>query len=206
MKTNHHASRAVWTLIDQGIASLGNFLTYIILARQLVPVEYGTFALLIGAFLALQILPSTILFYPLSLRLQQTSGPARNSILRTNLILVIIFLVPLTAVLALTLLALDRGDLIPAAVACSVAWQIQEGTRRSLLATFRIKDALIGDAIAYIGRVVLLLILSRQMQITIPLVLWTMTTTSVASTIVQALQLRLTPGPFVNVLDALRDF
>ena len=59
-----------WAIADQGIVSLGNFLTTIILARTVSPHEYGVWT---GNFrfdfLFLNVLPASLVTYPLMVRL-----------------------------------------------------------------------------------------------------------------------------------------
>ena len=55
MRASTHWFRSSWTILDQGVVSLGAFLLNIVLARHLPPAEYGMFALIIGSLL----LPNT---------------------------------------------------------------------------------------------------------------------------------------------------
>ena len=56
------------SLADQGMVSLGNFLTQIILARKLAPGEYGIFALLFGVLFIMNVCHWALVAYPLSVR------------------------------------------------------------------------------------------------------------------------------------------
>ena len=76
-----HVSRASWTLANQGVVSLGTFLVNVQLARQLPTEDYGAFALLLGAFLALQLFNSSLLLYPMSIRLPVMQGASREQLL-----------------------------------------------------------------------------------------------------------------------------
>src|SRR5438270_10593809 len=107
-----HIFRASWTLVDQGVVSLGAFLVNVQLARHLSPEDYGVFALLFGAFLGLQLFNSSLLFYPMSIRLPVVSGPGHAQLLAATLLLVVAFCVPLCAALAMGLLVIGRGELI----------------------------------------------------------------------------------------------
>ena len=51
---------------DQGVISLGNFLTGILLARHLTQSEYGTFALIIGVVISANSLHSALIGQPLT--------------------------------------------------------------------------------------------------------------------------------------------
>ena len=60
--------RSVWALADQGIVSLGNCATNVMLARSLAVAEFGIFALLLEAMLFLNSLQAALVIYPLSVR------------------------------------------------------------------------------------------------------------------------------------------
>ena len=49
MWTRLLVERASWTLIDQGVVSLGGFILNVQLARYLTGADYGTFAMFMGA-------------------------------------------------------------------------------------------------------------------------------------------------------------
>ena len=68
MRVNTHLRRTFWTLLDQGVVSLGTFLLSVLLARHLAPAEYGVFALLLGMLLLAQVINSSLIFYPMSIR------------------------------------------------------------------------------------------------------------------------------------------
>src|SRR4030095_3337931 len=61
--------QSFWAIADQGIVSLGNFLTTIILARALTPDAYGLWSVIFGLILFLNVFPSSLVNYPLSVRL-----------------------------------------------------------------------------------------------------------------------------------------
>jgi len=147
-----HVFRASWTLVDQGIVSLGAFLVNVQLARQLAPEDYGTYALLLGAFLGLQLFNSSLLLYPMSIRLPVAKG-AEPEVLAATTLLVATFCVPLCIVLAVGLTVFGRAELVAPALAAFVFWQLQETMRRGLLAEFRHSAAAIGDAVCYLGQV-----------------------------------------------------
>src|SRR4029077_10709614 len=79
--------RASWTLVDQGVVSLGNFLLNVLLARYLVAADYGTFALFLGAIFTLRNVDWSLISYPLSVKLPAASGGERASLLGNTLLL-----------------------------------------------------------------------------------------------------------------------
>ena len=61
--------RASWTLVDQGVVSVGNFLLNVLLARTLSEADYGKFVLFLGAIFILRAIDYSFISYPLSVRL-----------------------------------------------------------------------------------------------------------------------------------------
>src|SRR3954469_12892194 len=59
-------SRGIWAIADQGIVSLGNFLTTIILARTFGPEVYGVWSIIFGFMLFLNNLHASLIIYPLT--------------------------------------------------------------------------------------------------------------------------------------------
>lgn len=186
-----HVLSASWTLLDQGLVSLGTFLVSVQLARQLPAADYGTFALLYGGFLGLQIFNSSVLFYPMSIRLPVLEGTAKKQLHAATALLAAAFCVPLGLVLAGALFALGRPDLIAPALLTFVCWQAQEAMRRGLLADFRHGTAIIGDATAYYGQVVTVAVLSFSHELTLHHVLEVMAAAYAAGALIQGVQLRL---------------
>ena len=182
--------RATWTIADQAIVSLGAFLANIVFARHLLPSEYGAFALLQGALLTLQLVNACLLFHPLSVRLVAAVAEREAILLRSTFALVMLMCSPLCAGLAAILVLLGRGDLVTPAIALFLLWQIQETTRRSLLAGFRHKAAIVGDAISYVGQALAIIALAHQDMLTMVSGLYCMAATSALAAVVQGFQLR----------------
>ena len=61
--------QSFWAIADQGVVSLGNFLTTIILARALTPAAYGLWSVIFGLILFLNVFSASLINYPLSVRL-----------------------------------------------------------------------------------------------------------------------------------------
>jgi O-antigen/teichoic acid export membrane protein len=177
---------------DQLVVSGGTFLVNLILARQLPVVEYGVFAVLLGAMLTLQLPGGSLLLYPLSVRLQAMEDEAhRSELIRTTLALNLLLAVALGLVLALALLAFGRAELALPAVLCFVLWQVQEATRRCLFATFRHRSAIFGDSISYLGQAAIVVGLSVIGTMTLANVYFGMAATSLIAAGIQWAQLRL---------------
>ncbi|MFD1303372.1 hypothetical protein [Methylobacterium marchantiae] len=200
-------SQAVSPLVDQAIVSLGTFILGIMLARVLVPAEYGAFALLFGTLFVLQIVNATLVFYPMAVRCS-VAEPARTEILvRASLVIVAALCGPLCAILALVNVATGRLDLILPSILYFLSWQAQEHCRRALFADMRHGGAIIGDAISYGGQTFLVaMMIWSQQAITIETILYTMALTSAAAAILQARQLGLRLGPVGNLREIAADY
>ena len=66
-----------WTFLDQGVVSAGAFIVQVTLARRLLAVDYGVFALVFGGLLTLQLCNATLLFHPMSVRVPEPAGAQR---------------------------------------------------------------------------------------------------------------------------------
>lgn len=170
-----HAS---WTLIDQGVVSLGAFLLNIALARHIAPAEYGAFALIFGILLMIQLSIGSVIFYPMSIGITKLPEDGRAALAGRSLALLPILLVPLTLLLALGLVAMGRSELALPVSLYLMAWQGQEALRRVLFAEFRHRDALAGDSIAYLGAPLAVLLLLRHGPLTLPGAFFCMAATS----------------------------
>lgn len=206
MSVKGHIKQASWTLIDQGLVSLGAFLVNIQLARQLAAEEFGAFALLLGGLLGLQLFTSSLLLYPMSVRLPVLQGAARERLYGATVLLVGIIWVPLCAALGVALLILRRPDLIPGAIALLVCWQLQETMRRGLLAAFRHSSAIYGDVVSYFGQVVALLALTHFGNLSLAHALYCMAAAYACGAVVQAIQLRLSLRQFADLRATALEF
>ena len=205
MQARLHFSRASWTLLDQGLVSLGAFLVNIQLARHLSAEQFGTFALLLGGFLGLQLVSSSLLLYPMSIRLPLLRGNERERLQATTVLLVASLCLPLCSALSVALAALGRADLIVPAVAVVLSWQLQELMRRGLLAEFRQHEAVYGDVASYFGQVGSLAGLIYFDHLTLTNALYCIAGSFAFGALVQAAQLRMTfrniASPRATVLD-----
>lgn len=205
MQARLHFSRASWTLLDQGLVSLGAFLVNIQLARHLSAEQFGTFALLLGGFLGLQLVSSSLLLYPMSIRLPLLRGNERERLQATTVLLVAALCLPLCSALSVALAALGRADLIVPAVAVVLSWQLQESMRRGLLAEFRQHEAVYGDVASYFGQVGSLAGLIYFDHLTLTNALYCIAGSFAFGALVQAAQLRMTfrniASPRATVLD-----
>ena len=187
-----HLKRGSWTIADQVIVSGGAFLVNVLLARQLPAPEYGTFAVLLGVMFALQIFISSLLLQPLAVRLPGTEDEAeRTRLLGATLAFVALLSVALAAALTAILLLLGRADLAASALCCFLSWQLQETTRRGLLASFRHQAACFGDAVSYLGQAVVVVCLAAGDALSLAGAFYGMAATSMVAAAVQRAQLGL---------------
>ena len=206
MLDRQHIFRASWTLVDQGVVSLGAFLVNVQLARHLVPEDYGVYALLFGAFLGLQLVNSSLLLYPMSIRLPVAAPTDRMPLLAATTLLVLAYSAPLCAVLAAGLAIFGHRDLIVPVLAAFVLWQLQEAMRRGLLAEFRHSSAIPGDMLSYLGLVAAVGALWLCEALTLPAVFGAMALACGAGAAVQAWQLRLSLRHVVDLRDTAAEF
>jgi O-antigen/teichoic acid export membrane protein len=180
----------LWSLADQGVVSLGNFLTNILLARTLLQSEYGAYAILLGVLVVIYGTHGAIVTYPLLL-----CGSTSDSLDRYRSL--IIFSIWLTVGLGIALSApaimvcgvVGRPALRPWIVAAMFSWIIQETLRRGLMARMRFGGAFLGDAISYVGQAVLIFILARRGRLSLEGAFGAMAVTSLIAAGLQAAQI-----------------
>ncbi len=183
-------SRGSWTLIDQGCVSLGAFLLNVQLARNLPSTEYGTFAVLLSCFLALQMLNSSLIYHPIAVQLVVSSKAAAARLIFTAATFNVVSSALLASVIGLGTWALGRGELACRPWRAFFAWQMQEGMRRALLANNRHQTSAIGDSINYLGQAAAAALLIHAGVLTLPAMLYCMAAVSTVAAIVQTSRLR----------------
>lgn len=175
--------------VDQGEVSLGNLLTQIVLARLLVPADYGVVTLLIGAILAVRALLAATVTYPVTVWSATASETETRRQAGQALAATAMWAVPGVAVIGVVCLVLDRASLWPFAAAALVAGLLQETIRRVLFARLRFAAAIVGDAVSYPGQAVALAVVVRATT-ALPAVFATMAVTSALALVVQVVQVR----------------
>jgi O-antigen/teichoic acid export membrane protein len=183
--------RASWTLVDQGVVSSGNFLLNVLLARTLSQEDYGKFALFLGAIFILRTIDYSLISYPLSVRLCVASDEERAGLLGNTFLLAAALSLVLVVVMALGTTLLEAYDMVLPACLCFMCWQTQETSRRCLLADFRYRAAVAGDATASVGQALLIALLAWRGDITLPFALYIMSATFAMGALVHVLKLRL---------------
>jgi O-antigen/teichoic acid export membrane protein len=179
---------AFWTLFDQGAISLGSFLLNVGLARHLTGQEYGTFALLLGAFFMIQHFNASFIYYPLMMKLAGGKQGRPSDLVFTSLVLTALSVGVFSDLLTTWLIIFGRSDIAIAAGVYLVLWQLQDVMRRALLAQFSHRMAAIGDGIAYMGAAAGIGILVLFDRLTLSNALFTMAGSSALAIIVQVIQ------------------
>jgi O-antigen/teichoic acid export membrane protein len=181
--------RASWTLIDQGVVSLGGFVLNVLLARALSGGDYGTFALFMGTVFVLRSLDFSLISYPLSVRLSSLPLGEHPAALANTAALATILSLFLAAALALGAILMGRADLALPVTVCYLAWQAQEMSRRFLTASFRNRDAVWGDATSFIGQIGVIFLLAYLDALTLHSALYALSALFMAGAIVHTSKL-----------------
>ncbi len=183
--------RASWTLVDQGVVSIGNFALNLQLARGLAAADYGKFALFLGAIFALRCFDYSLISYPLSVRLHSANRDEHAGLLSNTLLLAAALGVALVLVLALVIELLGGGsDMLFAATCCYLCWQTQETVRRCLLANFRYRAAVAGDAVSFLGQAAFVAVLAWMNSLTLVTALYAMSATFLVGSLIHISRLQ----------------
>ena len=195
-----------WTLLDQGVISLGTFLVNVELARQLDAPEYGTFALLLGGFFLFQHFNASLIYYPLMMKLAGGKQERPSDLVFVSLTLTALSTSAFSAVVASCLIVFGRPDIAFAAAVYLVLWQLQDALRRALLAQFSHQMAAIADGIAYIGAAAGIAILAEFHSLSVSNALFAMAGTCALAIVVQVVQRPPTFPRAGNARDLLHGF
>lgn len=182
------AARGVWALGDQAVCSAGNFLAGLLMARGLEkdPHGFGVYSLMLSVLLFVNSLHGSIVSYPLTLE-GAAAGTARFRRLTRRALQFTFAIGPVLAIVAIVAaLRMDRLTLLPWTVLAMVAWQAQETVRRALLAKLRHRDAILGDAIRFLGHALSIYVFYKLGILTPE---WGMIGIAVTSTIALCVQL-----------------
>ena len=190
MSGKHFFERASWTLVDQCVVSGGNFLLNVLLARKLGQDDYGEFALFLGTIFLLRAIDYSLISYPVAIRLHGAPEHERARLLgNTSVLAAALGLVLVVAMALGSVLAGDDDIALPACL-CFLCWQVQETSRRYLLADFRYRAAVTGDGIAYVGQALLIAFVAWLDTITLTAALYLMSFTFALGALVHVSKLR----------------
>lgn len=187
----YRTSPGVWSLADQGVVSLGNFLTNIFLARFLIPADYGIFALIYGLIIVLNSFHSCVIGYPLSVKGAAADVEGLKQHTRSALVLTLLLSLPFGGIVIGASIALGRPGIALECACALLCWELQETLRRSLMAHLRHGDAIWGDGFSYVGQAALIFLCMLFRHISLQEVFGIIAATSVCAAAMQAIQLRL---------------
>lgn len=196
----------LWSIVDQGAVSAGNFLTAILLARYLPQSDYGIYALIFAMMLLMIFLHGAIVALGLSLHGAVGNEVTLRPLVGASLALtggLGVFLGAATGGLAVVL---HRASLYPWILLAVLFWQFQETTRRALMSQLKHRAAIWGDAVSYLGQASCIACLFTMRRLTLASTFEVMAVTSAAGCLLQAAQLRLKPQDFRGALRLLPKF
>lgn len=160
-KISQSLDRSFWSLTDQGVVSAGNFLTQIILARHLLKADYGVFALLFGVLIFLNQIHAGFVSYALTIKGAQTDPEGLRPITADSLVVTAGLAAAEMSVLLVASGILHHMYLAAWAILAMLFWQFQETVRRALMAHFRYRDVIWGDAGSYLGQAIVIAVLAH---------------------------------------------
>jgi len=206
MWTRLLVERASWTLIDQGVVSLGGFILNVQLARYLTGSDYGTFALFMGAVFIFRAVDFSLISYPLSVQLCATPRREHAALLGNTAAIAIALAAVLSVLMFAGTVLLGRGDIAYATTACFLSWQAQETTRRFLSADFRHRAAVWGDATSFLGQAAIIGVLASAASLTLQSALYAISAMFLAGAAVHVSKLQFARPDFAAIVPMFRKF
>ncbi len=195
-RNSPEARRTLWAVADQCAVSGGNFATNLILLRVLLPIEYGTYALVLNSIIFCNSIQQALISYPLcvrgaGVRLVLFRRILAFALLGTTVLLCTVLGPPLIAVG----LSLGPAVAIGASVLAMWLWQLQSTLRSGFIAILDQRRALTGDAISYGGQALVLGLACLRGRPSLLVIFSIIAGTSLLASLVQTWQLSPTPPP-----------
>ncbi len=151
-----------WPITDQAIASIGNFGRDVLLAKYVAADVLGAYSLVLPVFFFLASLQAALVIYPVQVRGAVVDPERLPRFATASLILTLLLSVPLllamgiSTIVAIRAAPLGLGSTVAAVMGLLFTFQLQELSRRTLMARLRFAAAVPGDTIVYIGQLGLL--------------------------------------------------
>ncbi|HVQ40496.1 MAG TPA: hypothetical protein VMS31_23340, partial [Pyrinomonadaceae bacterium] len=183
---------------------LGNFLTTIILARAVSPEQYGIWTVIFGLILFLNGLHASLVTYPLSVRLASRDDVDGSQLVIASLGLTAILAVPQALILFGASFLIGGPALALWASLGLLLWQLQETTRRALMARMAFRTTLYTDAISYLGQAGILWLLARNGKLSPAEGFAVIALTCGAAAVAQVVALRVRSTGAINMRDWAR--
>jgi O-antigen/teichoic acid export membrane protein len=196
--------RGFWALADQGIVSIGNFGVNVALARYFAANhdlgQYGAFWVLMELMFFLNGIQAALLHFPLTVRAAAADRNVLERMASQSLTLTLLasplLVLGMIATAWVAQISLTAGLWAGVALVC---WQLQETTRRSLMAHLRFGAACVGDAVSYGGQFAIVVLLVHTGRLDLPLTFQAIAATSALACAVQVIQLGLLSRPHSGV-------
>jgi len=195
-----------WAMADQGLVSLGNFLTVILLARRMSLIEFGAFAVLFEVILFLNSIGASLIIYPLCVKGAVGDRDELRRLTGASLIMTLLLCVPLGLGAVIGAWAVGRISLAAWVIAAMLVWQLQETLRRALTSHMRFLAALPGDVISYLGQVVYLAWFAWHGHITLEIAFASIAISSLIGAALQWMQVKPLAPSLKQLIERSREF
>ncbi len=158
--TKELTRRSCWGVADQALISGTNFVTMVLVARNLTPAAFGSFTLAYTALLLANSVQSALITQPHNVlgavrRGKQYQDYTASTATGQLLFLVMVLLPSSAAAVIARLAGWSEASLLIALVPAIAAWQLQEFLRRVLYTEQRLGAAFANDVISYGGQTVI---------------------------------------------------
>ncbi|MEA2582810.1 MAG: hypothetical protein QOF33_895 [Thermomicrobiales bacterium] len=196
--------RVIWGVLDQSVISVANFVTFLLLARELSVANFGLFNLVYAGLLFSYSMQSSLITQPHNVigvahqddeYITYTTTCAFGQVFLSAGAASLVFVGALIA----QAVEWDGNSLLWALGPAIFAWQLQEFGRRVLYTEGRLGAALANDIISYCGQTVVVLLLWRLDRLTGPWALYVLALTSAMAVVVGGWQIRRSLGWHVNI-------
>ena len=179
------------SFVDQAIVSGGSFLSGIVVARALGPLDFGVYVIATMIILEAASLQNALTLQPMIVNGASLSERAFARFFRAHVVLQAGMIAAAAAVVLAIALIWEplRPVAIPLVLASS-AWQAQELCRRALYTRGRMAAAAINNFVSFDVQAVALIMLALAGGMSIESVLWTVAATSLLGVLVGFWQLR----------------
>jgi len=157
------ARGSILSVVDQGICSLSNFITAILLARVVAPAQFGVYSLLFASLMVVSSIQIGLVTAPLRVFGVRATGQSADSYFKSQLVIQYCLGIGLALFSIVTIMLFKSGSIELAITfgICVFFYQLQEVGRIIQLTRFRLSVLLINDTVTHGTRVVLLLLLWR---------------------------------------------
>lgn len=161
--------KAVISIVDQGVVSVSNFLTGIIVAKALSPDQYGFFSLLFTGIFLISGLQNSLITGPLKILGMRSEGIHAFGLYKSHLIIQIIFGLSLILILNFLFPFFNSGITIHNLISFSVAlffFQLNELGRAIFFVKLDIIALFITDCMNHLFRLLLLIVFFFYFRLT----------------------------------------